>query len=231
MDTLALRAQIRTVIGKKVATLRQTGLTPAIMYGHGTEPTALAIDNKQLTEVWHAAGSSQLVELTADGQTSVKVLIHDIQRHPVSGAILHADLYQVKMTEKLETEIPLKFVGEAPAVKDLEGTLVTEKDALEIRCLPGDLVAEFEVDLSVLTTFEDVIKVADITVPSAIEVLNDPEETIALVKAPLTEEELEAELAPSGEETEKAAIAEMESAAEAEKDEGEETSEGEEKSE
>jgi large subunit ribosomal protein L25 len=130
---------------------------------------------------------------------------------------MHADFYQVRMTEKLETEIPLRFVGESPAVKDLEGNLITEKDALEIRCLPADLVPEFEVDLSLLKTFDDVIKVADVRVPKTIEVLHDADEVIALVTAPRSDEELEAELAPTGAEAEAAAIAEMEAKAEEEK--------------
>lgn len=231
MDTLSLSAQVRTVTGKHVKEIRKDGLTPVVMYGHGTEPVALSVASKHLHDLWRQAGSNQLVDLAVDDKSPVKVLIHDIQRHPVSGIILHADLYQVRMTEKLETEIPLKFVGESTAVKDLEGTLVTEKDALEIRCLPGDLVAEFEVDLSALATFDDVIKVADIKVPQTIDVLNDPEETVALVNPPRSEEELEAELAPSGEDAEKAAIAGIEATAEAEKAEGEEASGDEEKSE
>lgn len=211
----SLAATTRTVTGKKVKQLRRAGQVPVIAYGHGITPTALTVDHKGLRTIWHEAGSSQLVDLAIDDAKPVKILIHDLQTHPVSGDIVHADLYQVKMTKKLETEIPLKFVGESLAVKDLEGNLITEKDALEIRCLPADLVPEFEVDISVLKTFEDVIKVSDVKVPSAIEVLNDAEETVALVTAPRSEEEIEA-LAeqPVGEAAEQAAIGELEAKAE-----------------
>ncbi len=232
MDTLTLSAAVRTVTGKQVKELRKAGSTPVVMYGHGTEPTALTVDSKQLADVWHKAGSSQLVDVVIDGQKPTKVLIHDIQRHVVSNTILHADFYLVKMTEKLETEIPLKFIGESPAVEDLEGTLVTEQDSLEVRCLPGDLVPEFEVDLSKLVTFDDVIKVSDIKVPSTIEILTDADQLVAMVNPPRTEEELEAELAPSGEEAEKAAIADIEATAEAEKaEDAEEETDKDEKSE
>lgn len=217
MQTLHLSADLRTVAGKAVKRLRLAGQTPVVLYGHGTDPVSLQVDAKELVQIWKTAGSSQLVDIKIGDAKPVKVLIHDVQIHPVSSDIVHTDFYQVKMTEKLETEIPLRFVGESPAVKDLEGNLITEKDVLEIRCFPGDLVPEFEVDISVLKTFDDTIKVGDVRVPSTIEVLNDPEEMIALVTAPRSEEELEAELAPSGAEAEAAAIAEMEAKAEEEK--------------
>lgn len=217
MTTLILSADIRTIQGKKVATLRRNGQTPVVLYGHGVAPTMLTVEAKPFRHIWKTAGSSQLVDLGITGKPAVKVLIHDIQEHPVSGEVVHADLYQVKMTEKLETEIPLKFVGNSPAVVDLEGNLITEKDSFEIRCLPGDLVPEFEVDISVLKTFDDVIKVADVKVPAAIEVLNDPEETVALVTAPRSEEELESELAEPVATAEAEAIEKMDAEAEAEK--------------
>jgi len=119
------------------------------------------------------------------------------------------------MTEKLETEIPIRFVGESAAVKDLHGNLITEKDELSIRCLPANLVPEFEVDLSALATFDDVIKVSDVKVPATIEVMHEADEIIALVHAPKSEEELEADLAEPVDE--EAKIAEIEAAADAEK--------------
>lgn len=226
MDTLKLSADVRSVTGKKVSGLRRDGKTPVVLYGHGVKPTSLTVDAKALSLAWKQAGGSALIDLVIDSKAPVKVLMHDVQEHHVDGRLLHADFYQVKMTEKLETEIPLKFVGESPAVKDLEGNLITEKDALEIRCLPGDLVPEFEVDISILKTFDDVITVADVKVPSTIEILNDPEETIVLVTPPRSEEELEAELAEPVSAQEQAGIAEIEAAAEAEK--AEEATEGEE---
>jgi large subunit ribosomal protein L25 len=217
MTTLTLSAQIRNVEGKKVGALRRAGQTPVILYGHGVNPTSLVVDSKLFTQTWKTAGGSQLVDLSIDGKAPTKVLIHDIQIHPVTSSILHADLYLVKMTEKLETEIPLKFIGESAAVRDLEGNLITEKDNLEVRCLPGDLVAEFEIDLSALATFDDVITVADVKVPASIEVLNDPEETVALVTPPRSEEELEAELAEPVASAEAEAIEKMDADAEAAK--------------
>jgi large subunit ribosomal protein L25 len=205
-----LAATTRTVIGKKVKRNRLKGLMPAVVYGHGTDTKPLFIGLKEFKKVYNEAGTSTLVNLTVDGEKSVKVLLHEPDIHYLSGEPVHVDFYAVKMTEKIDTAIPISYVGVAPAVEELEGNFITNKDELQIRCFPGDLISEVEVDISVLATFDDQIKVTDIKVPETIEVLDDPEEVLALVAAPITEEELEADLVTeSGEEAEAAAVEEL----------------------
>jgi large subunit ribosomal protein L25 len=92
------------------------------------------------------------------------------------------------MTEKLETTIALKFIGESPAVVEAGGVLVKNLDEIEVKCLPSDLISEIEVDLSSLKKFGDVIKVTDLKIPSNIEVLNDPQLIVATVVEPREEE-------------------------------------------
>ena len=123
-----------------------------------------------------------------------KVLINDIQRHPLSGQIIHIDFYKVKMTEKLTTDIPLVFVGESKAVKELGGILVKTLDHVKVECLPQDLVHELTVDLSSINTFDDAIHVSDLSLPSGLKVLTHGEEAIARVQPPRTEEEFKADL-------------------------------------
>ncbi len=212
MDSPVLNAIPREIIGKKVKTLRQIGQLPVIAYGHGTANRNLTVQGKEFTKLASAAGSSTLVDLIINTDSPVKVLIHDLQYDPLTGNITHADLLEVKMNEKLQTEIALRFTGEAPAVKELEGNLVTTKDALKVEAFPQDLLPEIEVDISRLVTFDDKITVADVKVPSTITILDDPEETLAVVTAPRSEAELEAELAPTTEEAEAAAVAATEEA-------------------
>ena len=76
--------------------------------------------------------------------------MHDIQRNAVTGDIIHIDFYKVNMKEKIKTAIPIVEIGEAPAVVDLEGALINNRDEVEVECLPGDLIPEIEVDISVL---------------------------------------------------------------------------------
>jgi large subunit ribosomal protein L25 len=133
------------------------------------------------------------------------------------------------MDEKIKTEIPLSFTGESEAVEQLEGSLVTNKDAIEVECLPTDLVSEIEVNISSLKTFEDTIKISDLKIPANIEILHDQDEIIALVEEPRSEEELAELEEKSAEEEEKEALEKMGAETEAENREAKEGEAGEEK--
>lgn len=195
MKTLTLTAQTRTILGKKLKKSRLAGLMPAVVYGHGTDAKPLFVDAKEFKKVFSEAGTSALVDLVVDEAKPVKVLVHEPQTHYLTSLPVHADFYAVKMTEKIETAIPIHFVGVSAAVEELEGNLVENKDEIEIRCFPGDLIPFVEVDLSMLKTFDDAIRISDLKLPETIEVMQEPEEVIASVIAPISEEQLEAELA------------------------------------
>ena len=141
--------------------------------------------------VYKAAGESTLIDLTIDGSEPVKVLIQDVQRDPIKDRFIHVDLHQIRMDEELDVDVELKFVGEAPAVKELSAILVTPLSSIEVKCLPKDLVHQIEVDLSNLKQFDDAIHISDITVPAGLQVMNSPEDVVALVQEPRKEEELE----------------------------------------
>jgi len=190
-----LIANSRTVLGKKVNRSRARGLLPAVVYGHGIEATPIFIESKAYKKAYQQAGTSTLVDLVIDDKKPIKVLFHTPDYHHLQNEPLHADLYAVNMTEKIETEIPIHFVGESLAVTELEGNFISNTDELTVKCLPSDLISAVEVDISSLKTFEDQVKVSDIKVPETIEVLNDLDEVVALVSPPRSEEELEAELA------------------------------------
>lgn len=190
METILLNAQTRDIFGKKIRSLRKKGRIPAVLYGHQVKSIHLLVEKGEFEKVFQDAGVSSLVDLKVDNEKPKKVLIHEPQIDPKTMQALHIDFYQVKMTEKITTEIPLKFVGESPAVKELEGTLITNRDTIEVQCLPDALVHEIEVDISNLKTFEDVIKVSNLNIPEGIEVLNESEETIVSVTPPRSEEEL-----------------------------------------
>lgn len=193
--TVALLAEKRTVTGKKVKNLRLKGQLPAVVYGHGLDATSISINAGDFRKAYHEAGTSTLVDLKIGDDKPIKVLFHEPQQHHLLSTPLHVDLYAVKMTEKIETAIPIHFEGVAPAVDELEGNFIANRDELNIRCFPGDLIPSVEVDISVLATFDDQIRVADLKLPETIEIMDDAEDVIALVQAPISEEALEAELA------------------------------------
>jgi len=224
--TFKLTAQKRELTGKKVKTLRATGSIPAVVYGRGEKPQVISVDKIEFEKVYNEAGISSLVDLTIDGKSMFKVLTHEPQLDPVKEFPIHVDFYRVKMDEKITTEIPLEFIGESEAVMQLDGSLVTNRDNVEVQCLPSDLVSHITVDISVLKTFEVSITVADLPVPAGIEILTDKDEVIALVEPPRSEEELAELETPTAAEEEKEALEKMEAEAEGEKAE-DETTEGE----
>ena len=219
-DTLTLSAQLRDK-ATKPADIRRGGEIPVVAYGFGIENTSLTVNRKKFWKTYLTAGGNTLVDLTIDEKSTVKVLIQDVQLDPVSDEPLHADFFAVNLKESVQTEIPLSFIGESPAVVDLEGTLVTNKTEVEVKALPTDLISEIEVDLSMLKTFEDLIRVSDLKVPSTIEILDDPEDVVALVNEPKSDEELQAELTEDTA-AEAAAIEELGKDAEKPAEEGEE---------
>ena len=187
---LSLKAFSRQLVGKKVEQLRGQGKIPAVLYGHSIKPINLAVDYVAFEKLFRQAGESTLVDLIIDEKNSVKVLIQDYQADPSSNRFLHIDFHQVRMDEKIHTKISFKFIGESPAVKESAGILVTNLNALEVECLPGNLIHEIQVDLSSLKTFSDVIHVSDIQMPAGITVLTKADQTVVLVQEQRSEKEL-----------------------------------------
>jgi len=161
---------------------------PAILYGKGVENQNLKLKKVDFEKIYSAAGESNLIDLDF-GTGALKVLIKDTQRDVLKYTFTHVDFYQVNMKEKVTTEIPFEFVGEAKAVRELGGMLMREMDSIEVECLPSDLVDHIDVDLSVLATFDDVITVADLALPAGFELKrNNPEDLVAKVIEPKVQE-------------------------------------------
>jgi large subunit ribosomal protein L25 len=175
---------------QKAKHLRNDKKIPAVIYGNDYESRSIAVNALTFNKVFEEAGESALINLKIDDESKLKVLVHDIQIDAVTGGIIHVDFYKVNMKEKIKTAIPIVEIGESSAVVDLEGALITNKDEVEVECLPADLIPEIEVDISVLKTFEDVIKVSDLKVPAGIEILDDSEEVVFLIQPPRSEEEM-----------------------------------------
>ncbi len=187
---ITLQAQPRTVSGKKVASLRQESMIPAILYGFGQkESQNIAVNYQAFEKVYNEAGESQVVELGLEGGKQVDVLIREVQIHPVTRDYIHTDFQAIDVNTEVEVEVPLEFIGEAPAVKTSGGSLVKSLTTLAVSCLPKNLVKSLAVPLDKLKTIEDVILVSDIEIPETLKVLNDPEELIATVSMPKLEVE------------------------------------------
>jgi len=173
----------------------EAGMIPAVLYGPGLENILLQVDKKNFDKVFKEAGET-LISLKVDDKT-YSVLIYDTQKHPFTAELVHVDFYQPNLKEEVETEVPLEIEGEAPAVKNLGGTLITNVKELSIKALPKDLPSKIKVNVGKLETFDDFILVKDIKFPPGVAVLDNPEEIVVQVVEP---EKVEEELAQPVEE-------------------------------
>ncbi|MFA9262559.1 MAG: 50S ribosomal protein L25 [Undibacterium sp.] len=190
METLKLEVLERTEAGKDLAALRESGYIPAVQYGHKKEAVNLSVKEIDFKKVFKAAGESTLVELVLGGKKGINVLVHDVQVDPLSGRFTHIDFYQVNMDEKIETDVALEFVGDAPAVKALGGVLIRNLDEVKVQCLPKDLPHSFVIDLTQLVDFDSQIKVSDIKLPAGVEMIETLEAIVATVMRPRTDAEM-----------------------------------------
>ncbi len=164
---------------------------PGIVYGHGSKNAPVWVETLPFSKIFREAGQSSILSLKVDDQT-LNVLVHDVQKNPLSGRFSHIDFFQVKMNEALETHVSLEFIGEAPTVREQGGVLVKTIEEVLVSCLPKDLPHSLEVDITKLAAFEDRIKVSDLDLPAGVTILTDPDTTVALVEPPRTDAEMAA---------------------------------------
>lgn len=202
---LTLAVKTRQIIGKKVKVLRKKGLLPAVIYGPKIKPISLALGVKEFEKTYQEAGESSLIKLELpELKKEYLVLIHEVQRDPLTDKFIHVDFYQAPLGEEIEAKVPLVFEGEVPAVKELGGTLIKNISELEVKALPQNLPKEIKINVESLITFEDTILIKDLKVPSGVKILKDSNEIVAQVTPPeKVEEELEKPIEEKVEEVEK----------------------------
>lgn len=180
MKKHTLVAQNRDLVGRKVKNLRQQGLIPATIYGRHVKSVSVSVKVDEFARVYKEAGESGLVELTLD-KALHPVLVHNLQREPVLGTYLHVEFYQVDLKEKVQTKVPVEFVGEPSAVANKTGVLLTIHDEVEVEALPADLPQKLVLDVAALAEVHAEVKVKDIKVPAGVTVLTDAELTLAKI--------------------------------------------------
>ncbi len=223
MADYQLEIQAREGRGKGAARkLRAAGRIPGICYGRDTDAVPIALDPRALERLLASsdAGMNTLIDLRGASLEGKTVLVKELQRDPVSGRPLHADLYAVDLLRTIQVAVPVHLLGKAAGV-DLGGILDHSLREVELECLPTAIPKELTVDVSALQV-GDSIHVRDIALPEGVELLSDPDLSVVSVVAPAVVEEaapVEGEELAEGAE---AAPAEGEAAAE-----GKEAGEGE----
>ncbi|MCA9363707.1 50S ribosomal protein L25 [Candidatus Kaiserbacteria bacterium] len=178
--------------GKATEALRANGKIPAVLYGPTEEAVAISLDRASFERTLREEGESSIYTLTGLG-TDKEVLVHDVAFDPARGGVIHVDFYAIEAGKELTTDVPLEFIGDAPALK-LGGTLTKVLHEVEVTCRPSDLPKHIEVDISALQNLDDQIHVSDLALPAGVKVENDPHDVIVLVQA--VEEEKEDASAP-----------------------------------
>lgn len=182
MKQVELSAAKRDILGKKVRFLRRRGITPINLYGHKIQSVALQIETPLIKRALAQAGMTSLIALKiGNSKRHEMVIVKGIQRDPRNGEVLHVDLYQVRMAEKLKLEVPVVLVGKAPAVKELGGILVQELSSIEVECLPANMPHTIEADLSGLVELDQAVHVKDLRVGEGVTILTDLEKVVAKI--------------------------------------------------
>lgn len=204
-----LEAEIREGRGKGAARkLRADGRVPGVVYGKDEDTVALSVDAKEAEHLFQAISTENtIVHLKLDGEKEpVQTLVREIQVHPVRPELLHIDFYRIRAGVKVEVEIPVHLNGIPEGVKSSGGILQQVIHELPVLVLPSDIPSSIEIDVTGLE-MGDSVHVAAIDLGEEVEILLEPDRTVATVVAPKAllldeEEEEEAEVELIGEEGE-----------------------------
>ena len=194
MEIMNLKASQREAVGNGPSrVLRRDGKIPAILYGPKTEPIKLAIDRLELEPIFKSGAVAQtLLKLEIDGVDSVrKVMIKEMQKHPVSRTVLHLDLYEVSMDQKIKVMVPVVTTGKSAGV-EVGGTLQIIRRELEVFCLPDQIPENITIDITALE-IGDSFHVEELPLEDAVEIPADVNFTILTILSPTAEEEEEVE--------------------------------------
>ena len=178
---MQLKASPRKPLGKRSRRMLREGKLPAIVYGYNTDPTPITLDRLEFQKVFVKSGRTHLVDLVLDGDRTEKVLVREIQVHPRRQGPIHVDFYQVNLQEKIEVEVPVHLSGESAAVKRGDADVLHTMHSVRVECLPSDIPESFEVDITPLEEIDMELRVADLTVPKDVTILEEPEELVVKI--------------------------------------------------
>lgn len=191
MQTLSLEAKERKILGRKVKGLRREGILPANIYGKGVKSEVIQVELSEFKEVYSKSGETGVVEVSLSGK-KIPVLIHTVQKDPVSDEFIHTDLLAIDLTKKVHADVAIVLSGKSPAEKQGLGTVVQYINEASVTALPKDLPEKFIVDISILTEVGQAVYIKDLSVDKKkVEIEKDPDEIVVKVEPPQKIEEPE----------------------------------------
>ena len=189
METLEIKVDPRDKKNKRDAKrLLRNGKIPAILYGPKTTAIALALDKREFSSRVADLEGSHLVRLKSESAALADkvALVKEMQFHPISGDVIHTDLYEVDLTAKITVHVPLHFVGKAEGVVR-GGILQPIVREIEVECLPLDIPAYFDVDVSRLD-IGDSVHIEALTMPEGVTAVAESNLALVAVVPPTVEE-------------------------------------------
>ncbi len=179
-----LEAKTREIgTGSDLSALKGEGQVPGVIYGPKEKPQALAVRYNDLIKVLNGAGTSNIINLKLDDQ-DLRVIVRDYQQDPLSDKVIHVDFLHIADDQPVMTKVPLKFVGESLGVKEHGGKLDIKNNQVKVKCLPLDLPAVIEVDISGLIDLNQTISIKDLAVSEKVAILNNPNDPVVSVIVP-----------------------------------------------
>src|SRR5919108_3050785 len=203
-ERVSLKVRVREERGSAAARrLRKTGFVPGVVYGGNAEPTAIAVDERELRKALTTDhGLNAIMDVKLNGDTR-PVILKEYQRDPLTGRVAHVDLVVVRLDRPIQTAVTVELVGESVGAKE-GGVLQQVAREITVEALPMEVPDRIEADVSGLA-IGDSLRLADVPVPEGVRFVDDPEETvIATVTVPTRIEEPE-EILEEGEELEEGA--------------------------
>lgn len=193
-ERFALSAQKRTIVGKKVKTLRAQGEIPAVIYGKTQEPVHVQIPWRDLRVALLEAGGTGLIDVNM-GDETYTTLVRVVDRHPVrQDMVLHVDFYAVNLLEKLVSTVPVSMSNSEETALRIGGRVIFETTSLEVECLPDNIPSEIVVDVSVLTEIGQSILISDLPTYEGVDFITDADTPVIrtdYLRAEIVEDEIE----------------------------------------
>lgn len=199
-EGITLELEPRELLGKKVKKLRREGFIPVHLYGPGENSRSLQCQSRKLIQVLSAAGGNTAITVSVQGEPGNKLAFaREIQWDPKRDSIFHVDLLVAEVNRPVTAQVPIELIGDSPGARAVSGTIMQQLRQVEVQALPLQMPSRVQIDLSVLTDPDGVIRVGDLDIPSEVTVLTDAEDVVVRIELPRVEVEGAIEAGTGGE--------------------------------
>lgn len=176
-DKVSLKAELRTVFGKKLNKVRKQGFVPSNIFGPDFKSKSISVVYKDFVKIYKKVGETGVIYLSLDKE-NIPVLIKTIQKDPLSSSLLHIDFRKIDLSKKIETNVPIKTIGVSEAVSQKAGVLLVQSETLLVEALPNDIPSHLEIDITVIKEIGQEIKVSDLKKSDKYEIKTPAEKVI-----------------------------------------------------